>query len=289
MPRRAACRPGFTFVHLVVCAFIAAILFLVLGVLANRLRENANRQYCASNLSQLYNALQQYAKIEHGLFPRARFRIPALPEDRTTPCAYTHFDAVGPFLDTGPNDCDVTAAMYLLVLELNVSPKVFTCPSAPEKAWDFSGQRAANFSNFPGRDCLGYSMQNPYPTIEAIVDGFRWSAGVDPGFPLMADINPGTPAVTTLRLGSSKTEMMLGNSPNHLRKGQNVLFGDGHVAFEDSPFVGIGQDSIYGFGNAADEHDQTRPDAVGIWGGARSRNDSILLPTADDRTATSLR
>jgi len=35
------------------------------------------------------------------------------------------------------------------------------------------------------------------------------------------------------------------NSSNHKRKGQNVLFNDGHVSWEDTPFCGHSQDNIY--------------------------------------------
>ncbi|HEY7119458.1 MAG TPA: hypothetical protein VH475_22895 [Tepidisphaeraceae bacterium] len=41
----------------------------------------------------------------------------------------------------------------------------------------------------------------------------------------------------------SKTQPM--NSSNHRRKGQNVLFNDGHVSWCDTPFSGHARDNIF--------------------------------------------
>lgn len=38
---------------------------------------------------------------------------------------------------------------------------------------------------------------------------------------------------------------VMGNSPNHLGKGQNVLYSDGHVTFTDKRNVGVEQDDIF--------------------------------------------
>ena len=39
--------------------------------------------------------------------------------------------------------------------------------------------------------------------------------------------------------------MRLANSNNHDKDGQNILYGDGHVAWESNPFVGVNRDNIY--------------------------------------------
>ncbi|HEY5140530.1 MAG TPA: hypothetical protein VIJ25_14615, partial [Methylococcales bacterium] len=43
----------------------------------------------------------------------------------------------------------------------------------------------------------------------------------------------------------NKSILQKTNSPNHQQEGQNVLYGDAHVAFESRPDVGIEQDNIY--------------------------------------------
>ena len=68
------------------------------------------------------------------------------------------------------------------------------------------------------------------------------------------------------------------NSPNHGGEGQNVLYGDGHVEWQSSPFAGatreIGgtkfRDNIY----AAD-------DATTVMAPSQDHDDNILLPAAD--------
>ncbi len=39
--------------------------------------------------------------------------------------------------------------------------------------------------------------------------------------------------------------MKLGNSNNHNKEGQNVLYGDGSVRFVETPFEGAQRDNIY--------------------------------------------
>ena len=39
--------------------------------------------------------------------------------------------------------------------------------------------------------------------------------------------------------------MKAGNSNNHDEDGQNVLYGDGHVEFQQNPFCGVARDIIF--------------------------------------------
>jgi prepilin-type processing-associated H-X9-DG protein len=71
--------------------------------------------------------------------------------------------------------------------------------------------------------------------------------------------------------------MITGNSANHNRDGQNILYGDGHVAWESSPFVGVERDNVYTYGDSG-----TKSGGTGIVGSAVGPNDSVLLPTALD-------
>jgi prepilin-type processing-associated H-X9-DG protein len=66
--------------------------------------------------------------------------------------------------------------------------------------------------------------------------------------------------------------MKKANSPNHEQEGQNVLYADGHVSYELTPFVGIGKDNIY-----------TARDGVApvVERSPVDATDTILLPTDD--------
>ena len=119
---------------------------------------------------------------------------------------------------------------------------------------------------------LSYSYQNPYPSDSAIAKGFRLNSDISAEFAVAADMNPGVAGGDNV-LGptptSSAQEMRKANSRNHDRDGQNILYGDGHVAWESNPFVGVNRDNIY---STADG----KINASSVDG-----NDSVLLPTDD--------
>ena len=71
--------------------------------------------------------------------------------------------------------------------------------------------------------------------------------------------------------------MKQANSNNHDQDGQNVLYGDGHVEFQQNPFVGVQRDNIFArSGDSPRSNDASRP-----FGSPRDANDSVLLPTDD--------
>jgi hypothetical protein len=65
----------------------------------------------------------------------------------------------------------------------------------------------------------------------------------------MADKNPGTGGkaddVTRPAHDAPRLEMVWGNSNNHKKAGQNVLYADMHVDFVNTPYCGVGGDNIY--------------------------------------------
>jgi prepilin-type processing-associated H-X9-DG protein len=97
---------------------------------------------------------------------------------------------------------------------------------------------------------------------------------MSPEFAIAADINPGTGPgadddVLKPNATSPSHEMRLANSNSHDKDGQNILYGDGHVSWEASPFVGVRQENIY---TTKDRRVVASPVDV---------NDSVLLPTDD--------
>jgi prepilin-type processing-associated H-X9-DG protein len=167
--------------------------------------------------------------------------------------------------------------MFLLLRTQDLGSEVFTCPSSnTEKDLFGGGTNTANDrSNFTNaQKNLAYSMNNPYAKDGAIKDPDFWNHNkIFADFAIAADINPGTKGtgnnVTAVRTTSTAAEMKNGNSNNHDRDGQNVLYGDGHVEFQTNPFVGIQRDNIY------------VTQAGVLIGSPENENDSILLPTDD--------
>jgi prepilin-type processing-associated H-X9-DG protein len=86
-------------------------------------------------------------------------------------------------------------------------------------------------------------------------------------------------------------ELSRANSNNHRKVGQNVLYADGHVQFQTTPFCGVGQDvkrdNIYtALAPIALAPGQRPPvESNGFYGhdvGPSWINDSFLVPTDDE-------
>lgn len=265
---------------LVVVVLIPFLATAYLACQCGRSRPVANRVKCASNLRQIGQAIQLYANENHGEYPRTRFD----PATVSSPKWGTGASTTQPFAPDGPQPNDVTAALFLLLRTQDITAEVFPCPSSDAEMWDFGGSNksALDWSNWNGttgiQKNLSYSFENPYPTEAAVKSGWVLNTGtISADYAVAADMNPGTnvtnapsDAQNVLQVKTSSTSSQLrgANSPNHDRDGQNVLYGDGHVTFEQNPFVGVKGDNIYTSqsGKIADA-----PQDV---------TDSVLLPTA---------
>jgi type II secretory pathway pseudopilin PulG len=260
---------------------------LILGLLAGvvlsdsglmRAREAANRVKCAANLKMTYQAMYLYSNENKGAFPRTVFKVDAEPTQ------YTGVDTKDPFgKDSTIKPNDVTAAIWLIVRTQDITPDVFTCPSTDAKRVELNaGKTSQDLGNFKSEDQLSYSIANPYPSRVAIETGYKWNNALPADFAMAADMNPGNAdgADPTTVKGPKDANapgevMRKANSLNHRGVGQNVLYGDGHIQFEQTPFCGIKRDNIY---TVSPNDAQTTSDkfagAPGYFG------DSILLPVA---------
>jgi hypothetical protein len=214
--------------------FIAGMLTLLPAV--HRSRERMNQAGCAFNLQQLGNSLAQYASL-HPFFP-----YPA------------------------SNRCDTHAGMFAVMLHdagmlNNLSlldcPCNGACPHATTELASFEQVdqiRRTNPDAYRRMLCWDYAYNV----------GYRRPSG-RPGpvevahssqIPVLAD-QPDHQDFLTIRDG---------NSPNHGRRGQNVLFGDGSVRWFHSRLVSPNDPDIY----LNNEH-QARP---GI-----HAYDAVLMPS----------
>ena len=270
-------RRGFTYVELlVVLLLIVVAIAFFLPFRTRHHGESAVRVKCASNLRQIGQAILLYSNDNNGAYPRVRA---TLVKDGAVPVPVwgTAPAATQPFKEDGPAENDVTAAVFLLLRTQDIMSEVFTCPNSDQEKDTYGGKPDAapiHRSNFTDlKRNLSYSYQNPYPTQAAIDAGFKLNNSIGAEFAVAADKNPGASGRGDNVFGptstSSAKDMKLANSNNHDKDGQNILYGDGHVAWESNPFVGVNRDNIY---TTADGKIAASPvDA----------NDSILLPTDD--------
>jgi len=234
---------------------VLGILLLLLGIVIPMFveaRERSSRFYCQNNLRQIGQALSIYFADNKG-------QTPMPSQDQFPP--------------GGPGPENVSAAIFHLMKVCELQPRLFVCPNTDAVPDDFEGESIQ--SRFDFTDCrrnLSYSMQNPYPA-DSLADGLRRFRAAKPDFVIMADMNPGIIGEddNVLAITATAPERIVrwGNSNNHSKRGQNVLYADGRVEFVETPFVGVDGDNIYATRNYT------------VLDYPADEDDNILLPTDD--------
>jgi prepilin-type N-terminal cleavage/methylation domain-containing protein/prepilin-type processing-associated H-X9-DG protein len=261
-------RRAFSMIELLVVIGIITLLIGIIVPTMGKVREKSYINRCAANLQQIGEALAIYAHDNKGAFPRTTY-VPGAPLH-----AGTGPTAVDPFALDGPSANDTTAAIYLLMRTQKLPPEIFRCPyvnTELAQADPLAEHARSNFVDYHRN--LGYSFANPYPDSAAVASGYMWGSKLPAEFVIAADLNPGIDGerddVNLPTLDSNPRDMAMANSNNHGKDGQNVLFADGHVAFEDTAFCGIDNDNIY-----TNQHLQVNASPA-------DKTDTVLLPTDD--------
>ena len=299
-------RGGFTLVELLVVVGIIAVLIGILMPSLGKARETSNRVKCSANLRSIGQLLTAYSAANKGNYPRTFYdarKSPMTYVDAVPPAGVPYQPAGATVSDpfagssgaVGPNN--VPAALFLLIRTQGttnggtadkigsnyeaVAPETFICPSSEAVRDGFGGGANAgnsklrsNFSQLPTN--LSYSYANPYP--DASNKAYRLTNEMVSDFVVAADYNPGksgTYDVTAVTESSTSAEMRKGNSANHRGAGQNVLYADGRVSFETTPFCGKNHDNIYTASGSPDGKSTTSTTIVGSpsW-----QWDTVLLP-----------
>jgi hypothetical protein len=214
--------------------FIAGVLTLLPAI--QRSRERMNQAGCVFNLQQLGNSLGQYASLHPFL--------PYPPSHRSDSHAGTFalmLHDAGVLHDAALLDCPCNGHFPHAMKELASFDQVDQIrrsnPELYQKLlpWDYAYN-------------VGYRHESGRPgPIEAV-----YSSRI----PVLAD-QPDHVGFTTIREG---------NSPNHGRRGQNVLFGDGSVGWYHTRNIGPVDPDLY----LNNEH-QPRP-GINVL-------DSVLMPS----------
>lgn len=263
-------RRGVTLTDLVVVLVVALLLLAMAGNSVHNGRSTSSRVRCASNLMRIGQAILLYSNENKGNYPRTNYKSGSAPTQYTGASAPV-FHAPG-----GPADNDVTAAIYMLLRTQDIESYNFVCPSTSLTPLKVQ-LGAVTGSNFPGPQNLAYSYANPYPNTTAVNAGYRMNSTVGAEFAVAADMNPGGGVLPTLTLQSPMTQMSRGNTKNHGGMGQNVLYGDGHIEWQQTPFCGQKRDCIY---TVSGSSDGSNPNGPAIEGSPRWNGDSVMLPVA---------
>jgi len=290
-------KKGFTLVELLVVIAIIALLMGILMPALARVRQIAYRLYCGTNLSGLGKAMLIYAQDYDDEFPRAGWKTSVWGRTLTNWQGATAVLAYG--APTGAPTASIASCFFLLVKYSEVTPKSFLCKgdsgviefkSADEIT--VAGMELGDVWNFgiQGIEHCSYSYHSPFGI-------FGVTTSSDPGMAVAADPNPWLDSVETkdrmdpvAHPGSmawakflptgDKDSIKLGNAQTHQDDGQNVLFVDGHTAFEKASFCGVDDDNIYTQWSVASptSPDQMRKGNLTTAGIVpMGRNDSLLL------------
>jgi prepilin-type N-terminal cleavage/methylation domain-containing protein/prepilin-type processing-associated H-X9-DG protein len=259
----AKSRTAFTLVELLVVIGIIAILAGLLLPALSRAREAGNRTKCMANLRSIGQALTIYARDNRNEYPRILAQV--APTDARLLYLEPAASVVSPF-ESPANGFNATyAAMFLLVRTGIVKADLFVCPSTDDFIDAHENQDPSKRSNFtifnaspqpntriPTNCSYGYACM--YPSRNGVANGVRMKTTVlDGRYPLAADRSLRRCSIFPDHDSQVSAENHRGNSRNHKRSGQNVLYADGSVGWHVSNRAGINGDNIYARGTGSCE------------------------------------
>ncbi|HEX42985.1 MAG TPA: hypothetical protein ENN81_13150 [Phycisphaerales bacterium] len=229
--RRATVRVGFwqdmgrRLATAAVFVIVGSLMITTFRVISGYARQNAHRQMCAANLNNIFQGLNQYTSDHDG-------RMPAVMASSSTPWWKLGYQ--------GPENQSNARPLWMMVKMNYIKPESFVCPGGRSAEYQkIDPSLIQDYYDFPSRAYINYSFQ------------IQCSQGGDGRIRcskiLMADVNPlfeTLPADYSRPLRIKLDENLLKvNSINHRRRGQNLLYGDGHVEFSKTRLVGL--DDIY--------------------------------------------
>ena len=301
-------RGSWTKSDVVTVVLCAVVVVMTAGAVKEMGTEGAFRQACGKNLGGLDKAMSLYSNDYEGELPMAGGKVnqwvPRIP-NWMAPSRQQAFDISmdrtgSTALPAGK--ITTTSSLYLLVKYAEVHPGNFVCPSESKTgafrlsevketlpvglelidAWDFGGRY--DDCNNPSRHC-SYSYHASFDHKYALTLAY------DAGMAILADRNPwidpnrvhdanlGWARFLEASEGADPNLIRLGNSDAHQREGQNVLFVDGHVAFQTRAACGVGADNIYTIDAGRSESGKTKQIAPKVYNPPRlaHKRDSVLV------------
>jgi hypothetical protein len=218
---------------------------------------------CGTNLSSIGKAMLMYSKDHDDLLPVAGGRGTRWGAGLRNWTAANRAGAFGLDPNGAGGEATVSSSLYLLVryAYTDLAPRVFLCKGDrgvkefKPATYGLSGKGLADVWDFgpdPAKHCsFAYQMVCcPYTA------NLRTSGALAPGFAIAADRNPWTDEKRVRDFsrfnpagpGDYTTEQThAANAVAHEGCGQNVLFLDTHVSFEELPYCSLENDNIYTF------------------------------------------
>ena len=243
-------------IEFMVVALVCLFILTVIPVACRKARIDVSRATCAKNLSVIGKAMMRYAIDNDGELPRAGGRS---SHYGGTPIwrGADRFDAFNLKPDGNDGVASISSCFYLLVKYADVAPKCFICPGdsgttefklADVDAGDRKLVDLWDFGPLASDHC-SYAYHMPFGS-------YPLNTSCEPGMAIAADKNPWVSSRVVFpgkfSPDGDREAIKAGNSVSHQEEGQNVLFLDNHVSFEERSFCGINDDNIYTFWEGPD-------------------------------------
>lgn len=275
-------------VEAIVVVLMLLFLLAVVPVVFRKIRTYASRATCAQNLSVIGKAMMSYANDNDGRLLRSGGVTSYYSGIIFSYRGANRFEAFDLKSDGSRGYANISSCFYLLVKYANVAPKFFVCPGdwgtkefklADADAGDKKLVDLWDFGRLSFDHC-SYSYHMPF--------GFYpLTTASEPGMAVAADRNPWVMSRAWRRFPDLKPKafpgkfspddgreaVKAGNSLSHEREGQNVLFLDNHVSFEERSFCGVNNDNIYTYWGGTD----IRIGTVPVPGEPKGETDSVLI------------
>jgi len=291
-------------VGLVEVVLVIAIIVVLYVLFVPRLSSPyypAKRSACASNLKQIYTAMILYSQDYTGVFPMIDFKDGNIVGEDAVEANRLPQSVENAFKDIPASaGRSISQNLWLTIRAEFAQPDIFNCPSSKQAGQKCNlrdtkdttgGVGPEYFVDFPFEKkgmTISYSFVQPWTIFDEKKSSKScfWSADIDPRLAIGADANNGSqPDYAVNPLSDEELKKYI-NSTNHndYRSGQNVVYGDGHVTFEKSAYVGMNNDNIY---TAQPTDFNGPPDQTPGIPSVKPKNefDSVLVPIRENDLA----
>lgn len=276
-------RRSFTLIGLLVIIVIIVLLFSLAPLLDRYAHKSAKGSMCASNLKCIFVSLYTYSGDFNGYFPIASFGSGVIAgEDKLIKDIF-HRDTEHSVSENLWQLCAGDYAMY----------EVFVCPSSEQAGWklDLRDRKVAEnlraIKDFPwwagSPGIISYSFIQPWSSLPGKhMSAEIWRMDVDSHVVIGADGNNGKQPDYSQDGAIPGWDNMRNyvNSENHCRDGQNVLYGDGHVSWSKTAYVGVDEDNIF-TALSPDYHGRAGASAGMLSVRPRDLRDTVLVPNRE--------
>ncbi len=270
MKFKSAKHQGFTLIELLVVISIIALLIAILLPSLAKAKELANRAVCSANVRGIIQSMVVYAQSNEDQFPTVVTPASSASYVNGAGTPTTGVNASAPAVisamyTTPVQQGNVMACMWLLVLNGQMTPKSFICPSdplatTPSDEFNTTTEYYSNFGMVSGSATASTSGQGESYSIacpwfnngtSAVVGSWWNDNAATSDLPLVSDMAPtsGSTGGAAARITTTPQANTYGpyiyNSGNHGGDGQNVGFGDDHVTWETNPYCGQASDNIF--------------------------------------------